>query len=270
MRVISSHFWVILCPWMRTAAAIAMNNDTYGRGVCDTAVRNILLECGAAKGEMTRRRIINHQSEMDSMKKSDDVRRIQMRRDTEIHEGQRKTEAEIREELRGMGGELMKLKKLQDVLVDNITKIQAAKDALTEIEGETVVVARAARNDEIRRFHCALASQMSASVGILNARDDIVGEIRDAQPPPWASSHPAMIPPLAIPFTAKNEVSFRSMPASTTLELSAIGGDRGDDLSDKELWLSDRRRLQARPEWNKRFCINDPKRCHADKGPHAT
>jgi hypothetical protein len=194
---------------------------------------------------MVQQRIFNRQLTMDLMRKSDDVRRIQMQQDTEIQELKDKTDAELRQELRCVDEELMKLKKMQDIEVDNITKMQAAKDALTEIEGETVVIARAAQNDEIQRLHCALASQMSASVEILKVRDDIVGAIRDAQPPPWVSSHPAMISPPATPCTAKNEVSFESMPASATLELSAIEKGSGDHFSDDELWLRNRRCPQA-------------------------
>jgi hypothetical protein len=215
-----------------------------------------LLECEATQEEMVQRRIINQQLSMDSMRKSDDVRRIQMRKDTEIQELKDKTEAELRQELRRMDEALMKLTKMQDIEVDNITKIQAAKDAWTEIEGETAIIDRVARNNEIRRLHCALASQMSASVEILKVQDAIVGAIRDARPPPWSSSHPATISPFATPFTAKNEVSFRSMAASATLELSAIEKDSGEHLSDEELWPSNRRRPQARHTQRRRAASN--------------
>jgi hypothetical protein len=194
------------------------------------------------------------------MRKSD-VYRIQMRKDTELHEFGDKTEAELRQELPRVDEERMKLKQMQDIEVDIVAKIQAAKVALAEIEDESAVLAKAARNDEILRLHCALASQMCASVEMLKVRGDIVEAIRDVQPLPLVLSHPAMISPPVTPFVAKYEASFKSLPASTTLELSAIGGNSGDHLSDEELWLSNRRRLRARPEWNSRYCINDPTLC---------
>jgi hypothetical protein len=69
--------------------------DAGGQVVHDTAAQRLLLEYEATKEEMTQPRNIDQQLMMDSMNKSDDVRRFQLQRDADFQKLEKKTDAEL-------------------------------------------------------------------------------------------------------------------------------------------------------------------------------
>jgi hypothetical protein len=175
--------------------------DAGGQVVHDTAARRILLEYEATEEEMAQRRKINQQLVIDSMNKSDEVRRLQLRRDADFQELKDKTDEELRRlrvmrnnELRRVDDEVIRLRKLQEIEVGNITKVQAAKEALKEIEGETATLVQVAKDEEIRRIRGAFADQTSVSADMVKVQGDIAGALRTAAPSTSATSNQAIFP----------------------------------------------------------------------------
>jgi hypothetical protein len=190
---------------------------------------------------------------IDSMKKSDEVRRLQLRKDADLQELKDKTDEELRHlqvmrnvELRRMGEELTRLRNIQEIEVDSITKVRAAKDSSKEIEGETAILAQVAKDEQIQSLRDALANQSSASADMLKVRGEIVGALRAAVPSTSVSSNQAMFPAPLVPFAEKTEVSFESMPTSTPLDLGAIDKNSGDYLSEDEPWPNNARERTVR------------------------
>jgi hypothetical protein len=95
--------------------------DAGGQIAHDNVGQRILLEYEAAKGEMAQQKDINQQLMIDSTKKSDEVRRLQLRKDADLQELKDKTDDELRhfqvtrnDELPRMGEELTRLRKIQE------------------------------------------------------------------------------------------------------------------------------------------------------------
>jgi hypothetical protein len=128
----------------------------------------------------------------------------------------------------------MRLKKMQEIEVDNVAKIQAAKDVLKEIKGKIATLAQIAKYEEIQSLRTALANQISASVGNHKVWGDIAGAIRAATPSIPMSLNQVRLPTPTAPFAEKTEVSFKSLSASTPLDLSIIERHSGDHLSEDE------------------------------------